>query len=103
TGWKFFGNLLDAGRIALCGEESAGTGANHVREKDGVWAVLFWLSILAARGRPAADIVTEHWARFGRDFYVRHDYEEIESERANRLIDRLRQLLPALPGTRIGD
>ena len=103
TGWKYFGNLLDAGRIALCGEESAGTGADHVREKDGVWAVLFWLTILAARGQPAADIVTEHWARFGRDFYVRHDYEEIESERANRLIDRLRQLLPALPGTRLGD
>ena len=103
TGWKYFGNLLDAGRIALCGEESAGTGANHVREKDGVWAVLFWLSILAARGRPAADIVTEHWTRFGRDFYMRHDYEAIESERANRLIDRLRQRLPALPGTRVGD
>ncbi|HWD59572.1 MAG TPA: alpha-D-glucose phosphate-specific phosphoglucomutase [Stellaceae bacterium] len=103
TGWKFFGNLLDAGRIALCGEESAGTGADHVREKDGVWAVLFWLNILAVRGEPAASIVAGHWAKFGRDFYVRHDYEEIESERANRLIDRLRRRLPALPGTSFGD
>ncbi len=103
TGWKFFGNLLDAGRISLCGEESAGTGANHVREKDGVWAVLFWLNILAVRGEPAAAIVADHWARFGRDFYMRHDYDAVETERANRLIDGLRQRLPDLPGTRFGD
>jgi phosphoglucomutase len=103
TGWKYFGNLLDTGRIALCGEESAGTSSNHVREKDGVWAVLFWLNILAVRGEPAAAIVADHWARFGRDFYARHDYEEIESEGANRLIDGLRQRLPELPGWRLGD
>jgi phosphoglucomutase len=102
TGWKFFGNLLDAGRIALCGEESAGTGANHVREKDGVWAVLFWLNILAVRGEPATAIVADHWARYGRDFYMRYDYEEIETERANRLIDRLRRRIPELPGARLG-
>ena len=103
TGWKYFGNLLDAGRIALCGEESAGTGANHIREKDGVWAVLFWLNIIAARGEAPAKIVTDHWRRYGRDFYMRHDYEAIESERANRLIDRLRERIPSLPGTRVGD
>ena len=103
TGWKYFGNLLDAGRIALCGEESAGTSSNHVREKDGVWAVLFWLNILAVRGAAAAAIVAGHWARFGRDFYMRHDYEEIETERANRLIDALRRRIPELPGTRLGD
>lgn len=103
TGWKYFGNLLDAGKIALCGEESAGTGADHVREKDGVWAVLFWLNILAVRGGPATAIVADHWAQFGRDFYLRHDYEEIESEAANRLIDRLRRRIPELPGARFGD
>jgi len=103
TGWKFFGNLLDAGRIALCGEESAGTSSNHIREKDGVWAVLFWLNILAVRGEPASAIVASHWARYGRDFYLRHDYEAIETERANRLIDGLRRRLPDLPGQRFGD
>jgi phosphoglucomutase len=103
TGWKYFGNLLDAGKIALCGEESAGTGANHIREKDGVWAVLFWLNILAVRGGSAETIVADHWARFGRDFYVRHDYEEIEIERANRLIDGLRRRIPELTSARFGD
>jgi phosphoglucomutase len=103
TGWKFFGNLLDAGRIALCGEESAGTSSNHIREKDGVWAVLFWLNILAVRGDPATAIVADHWARYGRDFYRRHDYEAIESERANRLIEGLRRRIPTLPGQRFGD
>ena len=102
TGWKFFGNLLDAGRIALCGEESAGTGADHVREKDGLWAVLFWLNILAVRGEPAAAVVADHWRRYGRDVYVRHDYEAIESERAHRLIEGLRRRLPELPGARVG-
>jgi phosphoglucomutase len=103
TGWKYFGNLLDAGRIALCGEESAGTGANHIREKDGIWAVLFWLSILAVRGESATAIAADHWRRFGRDFYQRHDYEDVESEAANRLIEGLRARLPTLPGTRFGD
>ena len=103
TGWKYFGNLLDAGKIALCGEESAGTGANHIREKDGVWAVLFWLNILAVRGGSAETIVADHWACFGRDFYVRHDYEEIEIERANRLIDGLRRRIPELTSARFGD
>jgi phosphoglucomutase len=103
TGWKYFGNLLDAGRITLCGEESAGTSSNHIREKDGVWAVLFWLNILAVRNQPATAIVTDHWARFGRDFYMRHDYEAIETERANRLIDGLRRRIPEFPGTRFGE
>jgi phosphoglucomutase len=103
TGWKYFGNLLDAGRITLCGEESAGTSSNHIREKDGVWAVLFWLSIVAVRGEPAVAIVADHWARFGRDFYMRHDYEAIETERANRLIEGLRRRLPELPRTRFGE
>jgi phosphoglucomutase len=102
TGWKYFGNLLDAGRIALCGEESAGTGSNHVREKDGVWAVLFWLNVLAMRRESAAAIVADHWARFGRDFYMRHDYEGIETDRAARLIDGLRRRIQELPGTRAG-
>ena len=81
TGWKFFGNLLDAGRITLCGEESAGTGSNHIREKDGLWAVLLWLDIIAALGKPAAQIVREHWAEYGRDYYARHDYEGVDSAR----------------------
>lgn len=103
TGWKYFGNLLDAGKIALCGEESAGTGANHIREKDGVWAVLFWLNILAVRGEPAETIILDHWARFGRDFYVRHDYEAIETERANRLIEGLRRRISEFSGKRFGE
>ena len=103
TGWKFFGTLLDAGLITLCGEESAGTGSNHVREKDGLWAVLLWLNILAVTGKRADAIVHEHWARFGRDYYTRHDYEEIASDAANRLMDGLREKLAELPGRRIGD
>src|SRR5512146_111217 len=82
TGWKFFGNLLDAGKATLCGEESAGTGSNHVREKDGLWAVLYWLNILAVRDEPVETIVKEHWKRFGRNVYSRHDYEGIESDKA---------------------
>jgi phosphoglucomutase len=101
TGWKFFGNLLDAGMATICGEESAGTGSNHIREKDGLWAVLLWLSILAARGKSAKAIATDHWATYGRNYYTRHDYEEVESAKANALIDELRGKLAALPGTKV--
>jgi phosphoglucomutase len=103
TGWKFFGNLLDAGRITLCGEESFGTGSDHVREKDGLWAVLFWLNLLAVRRQSVAEIVTEHWRRFGRNYYTRHDYEAVDSDAANALVDHLRILLPELPGKRFGN
>ncbi len=103
TGWKYFSSLLDAGRIALCGEESAGTGSNHVREKDGVWAVLFWLNVLAVRGEPATAILEDHWRRYGRNFYARHDYEALPVEPANRLIEMLRGSLGTLPGRRFGD
>jgi phosphoglucomutase len=98
TGWKFFGNLLDAGRITLCGEESFGTGSNHIREKDGLWAVLFWLQILARRGCYVAEIMTDHWQRFGRHYYSRHDYEAIDSGAAHGLYDRLREMGPGLVG-----
>ncbi len=99
TGWKFFGNLLDAGRITLCGEESAGTGSDHVREKDGVWAVLLWLSILAVRRQSVADIAREHWATYGRNFYTRHDYEDLDTPVAKALFSTLTDRLAALPGT----
>ena len=102
TGWKFFGTLLDAGLITLCGEESAGTGSDHVREKDGLWAVLLWLNVLAATAKPAATLVREHWAAFGRDYYARHDYEEVDAQAAQTLMDRLREKLPALPGQGFG-
>ena len=102
TGWKFFGSLLDAGLITLCGEESAGTGSNHVREKDGLWAVLLWLNILAVTGKPADLLVRDHWAACGRDYYTRHDYEEIDADVAARLMEGLRGQLAALPGRRIG-
>jgi phosphoglucomutase len=98
TGWKFFGNLLDAGKVTICGEESAGTGSDHVREKDGLWAVLLWLSILGARGESAKAIAQAHWAQYGRNYYTRHDYEEIDSAAANTLIAQLRARLPGLPG-----
>ncbi|MGC6483718.1 MAG: alpha-D-glucose phosphate-specific phosphoglucomutase [Synechococcus sp.] len=98
TGWKFFGNLLDAGRITLCGEESFGTGSNHVREKDGLWAVLFWLQILAKRRCSVAEIMDEHWKRFGRHYYSRHDYEAVASDAAQGLYDRLEAMLPGLIG-----
>lgn len=98
TGWKFFGNLLDAGRVTICGEESAGTGSNHVREKDGLWAVLLWLNILAVRKQGVDQIVREHWATYGRNYYTRHDYEEVDSAIANALVDDLRGRLAALPG-----
>ena len=102
TGWKYFGNLLDAGRITLCGEESAGTGSDHVREKDGVWAVLLWLNILAARGQSVQDIARQHWATYGRHYYTRHDYEEIASADAQPLVQALAASLPGLAGTRHG-
>ena len=102
TGWKFFGNLLDAGMATICGEESAGTGSDHVREKDGLWAVLLWLNILAVRREPVKAIVERHWAEYGRNFYSRHDYEAVETDAANRLVDGLRARLSTLPGTRIG-
>ena len=98
TGWKFFGNLLDAGDITLCGEESFGTGSNHVREKDGLWAVLFWLQILAKRRCSVAEIMAEHWKRYGRHYYSRHDYEAVASEAAHGLYDRLEAWLPSLIG-----
>ena len=98
TGWKFFGNLLDAGEITLCGEESFGTGSNHVREKDGLWAVLFWLQILAKRRCSVAEIMAEHWKRYGRHYYSRHDYEAVASEAAHGLYDRLEAMLPSLIG-----
>jgi phosphoglucomutase len=102
TGWKFFGNLLDAGKITLCGEESFGTGSDHIREKDGLWAVLFWLNLIAAKHQSVADIVHEHWRTFGRNIYCRHDYEAIESGIANELITHLRSLLPTLAGQAFG-
>lgn len=102
TGWKFFGNLLDAGKATLCGEESFGTGSNHVREKDGLWAVLFWLNILAVRQQSVQEIVQEHWQTYGRNYYSRHDYEGVASDRAQELVDRLQSLLPTLKGQSYG-
>jgi len=98
TGWKFFGNLLDAGKVTLCGEESYGTGSDHLREKDGLWAILFWLNILAATGESVPSLVRSHWARHGRNYYSRHDYEAIESAAAEQLMDDLRARLPGLNG-----
>lgn len=99
TGWKFFGNLLDAGKVTLCGEESAGTGSDHVREKDGLWAVLLWLNILAVRQQSVADILKDHWAEYGRNYYSRHDYEAVPTEAANALMAQLEAKFDALPGT----
>ncbi len=102
TGWKFFGNLLDDGRITLCGEESYGTSSHHIREKDGIWAILFWLNLLARTGDSVAGMVGKHWARFGRNYYSRHDYENIDSARANALMERLRHQLASLSGQALG-
>ncbi|WP_019644569.1 alpha-D-glucose phosphate-specific phosphoglucomutase [Novispirillum itersonii] len=99
TGWKFFGNLMDAGKVTLCGEESFGTGSDHVREKDGLWAVLMWLNVLARRGESVEAIVRQHWAEYGRNYYSRHDYEGVESAAANGLIAHLRDTAASLPGT----
>jgi len=98
TGWKYFGNLMDAGMVTLCGEESYGTGSDHVREKDGLWAVLFWLNLLAVKRQPVEQIVREHWARFGRNYYSRHDYEAVDSAAADAMMDALRARLPELAG-----
>ena len=103
TGWKFFGNLLDAGKISLCGEESFGTGSDHVREKDGLWAVLFWLNLIARKRQPVADIVREHWQTFGRDIYSRHDYEAVEASVANEIVEHLRRQLIILAGKTFGE
>lgn len=103
TGWKFFGNLLDAGKVTLCGEESFGTGSSHIREKDGLWAVLFWLNILAVRGESVADILTQHWRRFGRNYYTRHDYESLAIDGAEALTDALRHQTTKLIGKRFGN
>jgi phosphoglucomutase len=102
TGWKFFGNLLDAGRVTLCGEESAGTGSDHVREKDGLWAVLLWLNILAARKMSVRDILQDHWKTYGRNYYSRHDYEAVDSTAANGLVADLTKRLPDLAGQTFG-
>jgi phosphoglucomutase len=102
TGWKFFGNLLDAGKATLCGEESFGTGSNHVREKDGLWAVLFWLNILAVRQESVEQIVKEHWQQYGRNYYSRHDYEGVDAARAADMMASVQAQLPTLPGKQFG-
>jgi len=99
TGWKFFGNLLDAGKATLCGEESFGTGSNHVREKDGLWAVLFWMNILAIRQQSVEEIVTDHWKTYGRNYYSRHDYEGVDSAQAATLMAKLSEAIGSLVGT----
>ncbi|MFY0622484.1 MAG: alpha-D-glucose phosphate-specific phosphoglucomutase [Pelagimonas sp.] len=103
TGWKFFGNLMDADHVTLCGEESAGTGSNHIREKDGLWAVLFWLNILAHRKSSVAEIMQDHWETYGRNYYSRHDYEGVDVEAANGLMAMLRAQLPKLAGQTFGE
>ncbi len=103
TGWKFFGNLLDADKITLCGEESFGSGSNHVREKDGLWAVLFWLNLIARKRQSVEDIVREHWQIYGRDIYCRHDYEAVDSDIANGIVQHLRAQFDALPGKTWGE
>ncbi len=102
TGWKFFGNLMDAGKVTLCGEESFGTGSNHVREKDGLWAVLFWLNIVAVRKQSVESIVREHWAKYGRNFYSRYDYEGLPTEAANGVMSHLRDSFTALTNKQFG-
>jgi phosphoglucomutase len=103
TGWKFFGNLLDADKATLCGEESFGTGSNHIREKDGLWAVLFWLNILAVKQQSVEELMREHWYNYGRNYYSRHDYEGVEIDRADRLVANLNQQLPTLAGKKFGN
>jgi phosphoglucomutase len=102
TGWKFFGNLMDAGKVTLCGEESFGTGSNHVREKDGLWAVLFWLNLIAARRQTVADIVREHWAQYGRNVYSRYDYEALPTVDAQAVMAHLLASFATLTGQQFG-
>ncbi|MFN4166546.1 MAG: alpha-D-glucose phosphate-specific phosphoglucomutase, partial [Ferrovibrio sp.] len=102
TGWKYFANLLEAGLITICGEESAGTGSDHVREKDGLWAVMMWLAIIAERRLSVGDILGEHWRTYGRDYYQRLDFEEVDARAAEDLMESLRRRLPTLAGTRVG-
>ncbi|RLB68805.1 MAG: alpha-D-glucose phosphate-specific phosphoglucomutase [Deltaproteobacteria bacterium] len=102
TGWKFFGDLLDAGKVSICGEESFGTSSSHIREKDGLWAVLFWLNILAVTGKSVQETVESHWKEFGRNYYTRHDYEGIDPDAAHGLMEYLRSTFPSLPGNRYG-
>jgi phosphoglucomutase len=102
TGWKFFGNLMDAGKVTLCGEESFGTGSAHIREKDGLWAILFWLNILAVRKQSVENIVRDHWARFGRNVYTRHDYEDIPVDAANSVMKLLLESFTTLRGAQFG-
>jgi len=102
TGWKFFGNLMDAGMANLCGEESFGSGADHIREKDGLWSILFWLNILAVRKESVADIVKKHWHEYGRNYYSRHDYEEVDSEKAHGLMEKLIAGLGSMKGKTFG-
>jgi phosphoglucomutase len=97
TGWKFFGNLLDAGLVTICGEESAGTGSDHVREKDGLWAILLWLNVIASRRQTVDEIARDHWATFGRNYYARHDYEGVDAGAAARLMDELANALDSVP------
>jgi phosphoglucomutase len=103
TGWKFFGNLLDADKATLCGEESFGTSSNHIREKDGLWAVLFWLNILAVKQQSVEEILREHWYNYGRNYYSRHDYEGVDSDRASQLVTHINQQLPTLAGKKFGN
>ena len=98
TGWKFFGNLLDAGRITICGEESAGTGSDHVREKDGLWAILMWLNIIAISEKSVSDLLTDHWKKYGRNYYSRHDYEGVDKDKAGQVMGTLSAKLTSLPG-----
>jgi phosphoglucomutase len=102
TGWKFFGNLMDSGKVTLCGEESFGTGSDHVREKDGLWAVLFWLNILAIKRQPVRMLLKRHWARFGRNYYSRYDYEGLDAAAANSVMNHLRERLPTLKDEAFG-
>jgi phosphoglucomutase len=103
TGWKFFGNLMDAGKVTLCGEESFGTGSNHIREKDGLWAVLFWLNIMAVQKKSVAEIVQDHWRTYGRNYYSRHDYEGVATDKADALVQKVQSAMPTLPGRQFGN